>query len=147
MALMKRPRNELDWPDRFFGRRLFEWPETWRDLLETDEATIRVEEYRDDAALVVKAELPGIDPDEDVEITVSDHVLQIKAERKQETRTEDAKGFRSEFHYGSFLRAITLPVGATEDDVTATYADGILEVRVPINEEQAAAKKIPVSHG
>ena len=47
--------------------------------------------------------MPGIDPDKDVEITVSDHMLQVKAERRQETKTEDKKGYRSEFRYGSLV--------------------------------------------
>ena len=89
--------------------------------------------------------MPGIDPDEDVEITVADHRLHLRAERRTETTTEDKKGFRSEFHYGSFERSIRLPVGATENDVTATYHDGILEVRIPVDAGGVATKRIPVA--
>lgn len=53
----------------------------------------------------------------------------------------------SEFHYGSFTRTLQLPAGATDDDVQATYADGILEVRVPIDTAEAEKKKIPVQRG
>jgi HSP20 family protein len=142
MALMLRNRGDLDWPD-WFGRRMFDLPETWKDLMaDTD---MKVEEFQDDGHLVVRAEMPGIDPDKDVEITVSDHMLHLRAERRSETKTEDKKGYRSEFHYGSFARSVRLPVGATEDDVAATYNDGILEVRVPVDDTQAEAKKIPIS--
>ena len=89
--------------------------------------------------------MPGIDPDKDVEITVFNHMLHLRAERRSETKTEDKKGYRSEFHYGSFARSVPLPVGATDDDVTATYNDGILEVRVPVDDIEADAKKIPIS--
>lgn len=142
MALMRRSGGELDWPD-WFARRMFDLPETWKDLMtDTD---MKVEEFQDDGHLVVRAEMPGIDPDKDVEITVSDHTLHLRAERRSETKTEGKKGYRSEFHYGSFARSIRLPVGATEDDVTATYNDGILEVRVPVDDGEAEAKKIPIS--
>ena len=52
--------------------------------------------------------------------------------------------FRSEFHYGSFERSVALPAGAQSDDVTATYTDGILEVRVPVDTKTDAIKKVPV---
>jgi HSP20 family protein len=142
MALMRRTRNEADWPE-WFPRRLIDLSDTWRDLLPED--PMRVEEFQEDGALVVRAEMPGIDPDADVEITVTDHTLCLKAERRQQTRTEDAKGFRSEFRYGSFVRTVALPIGATESDVKATYTDGILEVRIPIDTVQAAARRIPVA--
>jgi len=147
MALIRRPRTELELPDwfPFPSRRLFEWPDWWREVME--ESNLRVEEFEEDDKLVVRAEMPGIDPEKDVEITVSDSTLRIKAERRQETKTEDKKGYRSEFRYGSFMRAIPLPAGASEKDVTATYTDGILEVRVPIDNKQATAKKIPISRG
>ncbi|MDJ0771356.1 MAG: Hsp20/alpha crystallin family protein [Ilumatobacter sp.] len=142
MSLIKQ-RNELDWPMWFGGRRLFDWPDTWKDLFEEND--LRVEEYEDEGELVVRAEMPGIDPDEDVEITVSDRMLRLHAERRVESTTEDKKGYRSEFHYGSFSRAIRLPVGATEADVKATYVDGILEVRIPIDTSEAETKRIPIS--
>ena len=140
---MKRTTNDLDWPPWFGGRRLMDWPDLWGEM--TGELDMKVEEYTDDGQLVVRAEMPGIDPDEDVEITVTDHTLHLRAERRSETETENKQGYRSEFRYGSFARSVRLPVGATEDDVQATCTDGILEVRVPIDSEQAAAKKIPIA--
>lgn len=142
MALVKRTRDELDWP-AWFGRRLFDWPETWRDAL--DEASLKVEEFEDGNQLVVRAEVPGIDPDKDVEITISDHTLNLRAERRTETTTDDKKGYRSEFRYGSFARSVRLPAGASAADVKATYADGILEVRIPIDSAEAEARKIPIA--
>jgi HSP20 family protein len=122
---------------------MFDFPDAWKDLF--DDSDMKVEEFRDGDMLVVRAEMPGIDPDKDVEITVSDHMLHLRAERRSETRTEDKKGYRSEFHYGSFSRSVRLPAGAGEDDVEASYNDGILEVRIPIDESSNGAKKIPIT--
>lgn len=146
MSLMRRTRPEgdwLDWPG--WSRRLFDVPESLFGTAE--EGMLRVEEFKENGDLVIRAEMPGINPESDVEITVSDNMLRIKAERRQESKTEDKQGYRSEFRYGSFTRALTLPAGATEEDVKATYNDGILEVRVPVSEEKAAAKKVPIARG
>src|SRR5581483_7993911 len=63
------------------------WPRTFLGSPQT--ALIRVEEFRDDGALVVRADLPGIDPDKDVEVTVSHGMLHIEAERRQEEKREE----------------------------------------------------------
>jgi HSP20 family protein len=120
------------------------WAERRPELLTRLESQLRLEEFREGHELVVRAEMPGLDPDKDVDIHVSDHTLRIRAERKQETKTEDKDGYRSEFRYGSFMRTLSMPSGATDQDVKATYKDGILEVRVPIDTAKAEATKIPV---
>lgn len=141
MSLMRRTRNDFDWPS-WFRSPFLDVPDVWRDL--RDESALTVEEFQEDGALVVRAEMPGIDPDEDVEITVADHTLTLRAERRAASRTEDKKGFRSEFRYGSFTRSVPLPAGVTDEDVKATYRDGILEVRIPIDRTDAEARKIPI---
>ena len=88
-----------------------------------------------DGHYVLRAELPGLDPAKDVDITVRDGRLTIKAERSEKKET---KG-RSEFSYGSFVRSITLPTGANEEDIKATYDKGILTVSVAVPEQAAAA--------
>ncbi len=144
MALTTRGRGELDWPEWFTSRFGIDWPE-WPELFAGD--TIRVEEFRDDGELVVRAELPDIDPENDVEITLVDHALRISAERRQSEEHRDKRGYRSEFRYGSFSRTVRLPAGATEKDVKATYKDGILEVRVPLDQSSAESRKIPIERG
>ncbi|WP_040793748.1 Hsp20/alpha crystallin family protein [Nocardia paucivorans] len=104
---------------------------------------LRVEDTMDDGHYVVRAEIPGVDPDKDVEVSVRDGQLTIKAERSEK---EEKKG-RSEFHYGSFFRTVTLPQGADEDGIEANYAKGILTVSVPVAESGGEAKKIPVKPG
>ena len=108
---------------------------------------MRVEEFTEGDKLVVRAEMPGIDPDQDVEITMTDHTLHLRAERREESRTEEKGRYHSEFLYGSFARNVALPAGATDKDVEASYHDGILEVRIPIDQQQSEAHKIPVAHG
>jgi HSP20 family protein len=124
----------------WFGRLGF--PESWQQFLDSE--AIKVEEFREGDVTVVRAELPGIDPDKDVEVTVDDGVLRIHAERKQQTVDEGAKHYRSEFRYGTFTRMLALPAGSTEADVTATYHDGILEVRVPTATEVPPPRSIPI---
>jgi len=105
---------------------------------------IRVEEYLEDGQYVLRAELPGIDPDKDVDIAIEEGVLRVKAERREEKQ----EPHRSEFRYGTFTRRIALPAGADEDDVQASYRDGILEVRVGIKEERKPeAKHIAIAKG
>ncbi len=141
-----------EWPDvpELFGRWFADWPR-WpalRGLMESafeGFEPLRIEETVEAEQLVVRAELPGIDPDKDVEISVQDRTLHIQAHRRRETK-EEAKGhYRSEFRYGSFARRIPLPEGVAEDQVTASYKDGILEVRVPLlGQKPAATKKIQI---
>lgn len=108
---------------------------------------IRVEEVVDGNTLVVRAELPGIDPEKDVEITVIDGTLRIKAERQEKTEQKEKSSYRSEFRYGSFVRKLALPEGVRQEDITASYKDGVLEVRSPIPERapRTSASKIPIT--
>ncbi|MBX0300877.1 Hsp20/alpha crystallin family protein [Cryobacterium sp. 1639] len=127
----------------------FELPDSVRRFFEGDwdSPALRVEEYQDGSTLVVKAELPGIDPDQDVDISVSDGVLHIQAERQERTEHKEKGGYRTEFRYGSFARDIPLPSGSKDADVTASYRDGVLEVRVPVIERPETTAKIPVTRG
>lgn len=103
---------------------------------------VRVEDFVDQGQYVVRAELPGIDPEKDVDITVENGILTITAERREEKKESG----RSEFRYGSFSRSVRLPAGADEEDVTASYRDGILEVRTPLKEaKKPEPKRIAIS--
>lgn len=145
MTLLKR--SAADPADTFVGRRLFDLPDLLRAFADDDaDALMRVEEFRENGTLVIKAEMPGLDPDKDVDVSVSDHRLHIRAERREETTSEDKQAYRSEFRYGSYARTMELPPGATEDDVKASYKDGILEIRIPMAAEGVTeAKKVPVT--
>ena len=138
VSILKRDRVTHEWPDWF--ARVFDWPEPF-----SEDRLMKVEELEEDGTMIVRAELPGIDPDKDVEITVEDGYLRLRAERREETKEEDTRHFRSEFRYGSFVRTLPLAPGCTEDDVEASYKDGILEVRIPLDHAKAEARKIPIT--
>ena len=105
---------------------------------------IRVEEFREDGTLVIRADLPGIDPDKDVAVTVSDGMLHIEAERREEEKREEKGYLRQEVRYGPLARSLPLPEGVTQDDITATYQDGVLQIRIP-EPKTELAKKIAIS--
>jgi HSP20 family protein len=105
---------------------------------------IRVEEYAEGDHYLIRAELAGIDPKKDVEVTVGSGYLTIRAERSETTEGKH----RSEFRYGSFSRTLPLPANADEDAITASYRDGILTISVGIKAEQKeSAKKIEITSG
>lgn len=154
MSLVKR---ENAWPldvvltedrvDRMF-RDMFRGllGDSWAGLPEG--RPIKVEEFVEDGTVVIRAELPGIDPDEDVDITVADGVLHVVATREERSEEERPEGYRSEFHYGSLERHIRLPEGTEADDITATYRDGILEVRIPAPADiEKPAAKVEITRG
>jgi HSP20 family protein len=129
-----------------------EWPERWRRWLDLDneiEGMLRIEETRENGNLLIRAEMPGVDPEKDVEVTVSDGVLHIsgKREERTETKDKDKHTYRSEFRYGQFSRDLTLPAGIDPDSIDAKYDNGILEVRVPWPTQPESKKtKVKVDH-
>ncbi len=134
-------------PTRWFNRDL---PDvfSWIDAMAPVGREIRVEEEFGDHEMIIRAEAPGIDPEKDAEITVDRGMVRIKVERRQETKEEQEGRVRSEFRYGSFMRAVPLPEGCSETDVKASYRDGILEVRVPVAEPKVnPATKVAITKG
>lgn len=120
---------------------LFDWLEeplasirshTWQPM--------RFEDYVKDGRYVLRVELPGIDPEKDVEVDLANGVLTVHAERREEHREQ----CRTEFRYGTFTRAISLPTGADESDVRAVYDKGILEVSVRLAEQRPEGRHIPI---
>ena len=102
----------------------------------------RLEETVRDDRYVIRAELPGLDPETDIEVTVEGRVLTIRAER----RRQDDGPYRSEFRYGSLARAVRLPVRVGAADVTARYGKGVLEVSVPGPVARPEGTRIPVEN-
>src|SRR5215218_301683 len=94
---------------------------------------------------VVKADLPGM-TEADVNIEIEDNVLTISGERKAELEEQHQGFYRLERTSGSFSRALTLPDGLDPEAVTATFANGVLEVRFP-KPVQAAAHRVQISVG
>lgn len=142
MAIIHRDRHLAEWPG-------FGWPEFWRrwtDWSQESAGWLRTEEFRDRDTLVVRAEIPGLDPEKDIDVSVASGIVTIRARREEKAEHKNKRAYRSEFHYGEFVREFPLPEGSTSEDIKATYSDGILEVRVPAPEDkQESATKVPVT--
>lgn len=101
---------------------------------------------RDDD-VVVRLEIPGIDPEKDLSVALEEGQLVIRGERKRTEEVEDEEYYRMEAAYGKFERRLPIPEGIDEKKIVAEYADGILEVVVPKAVkalEAPKAKAIPV---
>ena len=131
-----------EWWERMSRGEAFE---PLRAMMEAEH--LRVDETLEDDALVIRAELPGVDPETDVDITVAHGVLTIDAERREERETEEERIRRREIRYGRFSRRLALPEGVKPEEISASYADGILTVRVPMEPKARQAAKIPVTRG
>jgi HSP20 family protein len=127
--------------------RLAEWPELGLlgEVVRTATAdTFRVEEFVAGDKLVIRAGLPGIDPDKDVDVSISGGTLHVSVSREDKLQHKARDGFRTEFRDGAYSRSIALPTGTHESEAESTYVNGILEVRVPI--AKTKTRKIQVKH-
>ena len=102
-----------------------------------------VDIYENGDNLVLKAELPGINPD-DVEIRVEDNTLYLKGERKFEKEVKEQNYHRVERSYGTFTRTFSLPNSVDADKVAANYKDGVLTLTMP-KKEEAKPKTIKIN--
>jgi HSP20 family protein len=101
---------------------------------ETTELMFPVDISEKDDEIVVKAVLPGVKP-EDVELTISEGVLTVRGEARDETTEEKENYFRREIRYGAFARSVPLPTRVNQDQADAEFKDGILTVRLPKAED------------
>ena len=102
--------------------------------------SLDVSETKND--LVVKAEVPGMDA-KDIDISLSDGVLTIKGEKKQEKEEKEDDYHLVERSYGAFVRSVRLPREVLDDKVNASYKDGVLKITLPKSEE-AKKKEIKI---
>ena len=134
LAAMQEEMNRLF--DRFFGR--------FSERREFDEGMwspfVDISETKDD--LVITAEIPGMNKD-DIKISINDNILCLKGEKKQDKKVEEENYHRVERSYGTFHRSFTLPATVQQDQVKATYRDGILRVTLP-KAEEAKPKEIAI---
>jgi HSP20 family molecular chaperone IbpA len=101
---------------------------------------MRLEDHITDTEYTLRAELPGLDPEKDVEINIENGVLTVRAERREESKVRN----RTEFRYGTFQRSVRLPGNADEAGVRARYDQGILEITVPLK-ARPAGRRIPIT--
>jgi HSP20 family protein len=121
----------------FFGA--WDWDRPFRKMEGWEPA---IESHVENGNLVVKADLPGIDPKE-ISISVTGNQLTIEGERKEEEKKEEKDYVYRELSYGKFSRTMELPAGVDADKVKAEYKDGVLKVMMPAPKE-IAAKKIQI---
>lgn len=136
------PARELDnvWRDfdslfeRFFGARP-------RGLERFIAAPIEapIESFIEGDKLVVRAELPGVDP-KDVEVTISGNMLTIRATKGERHEKKERDFIQQEVRYGRIERSLTLPPGTTGENIKASYQNGVLELTVPIPKELSTRK-------
>jgi HSP20 family protein len=101
-----------------------------------------LESFVENGRLVVRADLPGIDP-KDVEVSVNENNLLIRAVRQHDNKSQERAWVHREVSYGSFERSISLPQGVSADEVTATYRSGVLELTMPLP-RLATGRKVPI---
>jgi len=127
----------------------------WRDIVSSREEMFRnffsgfmdvsprFDIYQTDKEVVASAELPGLFSKDDVEITATDNTLSIRGEIRRSEQSGEHNYHRTERVYGTFSRTITLPVQVQPEKATATYKNGILDIRIPVAENQRP-KPIPI---
>src|SRR5579863_8855046 len=86
--------------------------------------------WENETELVYAFDLPGVSQDK-VAVEVEDGALTVSAEREQSSEVSKERYHRIERRYGSFSRTVALPQGVSEESITASYKDGVLEIRVP----------------
>lgn len=100
--------------------------------------------YRENGTLVVRVELPGVDPS-GIDVEVEGSMLRIRGEKREEKTIEEADRYLYECRYGRFERDIPLPERVDAAAVAASFEHGVLTVRVAVPDaEEAAPKKIRV---
>lgn len=105
--------------------------------------SLAVDVYEKDDALVVKAAVPGVKPEE-LDITVTGDVLNIKGEVKEEQEIAAENYHRREFRYGAFCRSLRLPIEVDVDKADATFKDGVLTLTLPKLEEKKKSVSVKV---
>jgi len=134
MILMRRPLfdDELQEMRRQYGGFLGNVPGPWtREIVRPEtEWEPPVEVFESEHEVVIKAALPNIDPKQ-VDITISNDAVTLKGSTKHEEERKEHNYYRRELRYGAFLRTVPLPTEVKGVEATASYNDGMLEVRLP----------------
>jgi HSP20 family protein len=105
--------------------------------------TPAVDIFDQDEAIVLRAELPGLTP-EDIDIEIDDNVLTLRGERRFQEQVDEGRYYRLERAYGQFQRSVTLPQGVKADEISAGFDNGVLTVRVP-KADEVRPRKIAVA--
>jgi HSP20 family protein len=107
------------------------WPRELNDLLTHREQSLPACEIVDsDTSFFVSMDVPGLKR-KDIELELRDHHLFVTGNRKAPERSEKQKVLRQERRFGKFSRAYSLPDGIDEQNVTASFSEGVLEIKLP----------------
>ncbi|MDA8346621.1 MAG: Hsp20/alpha crystallin family protein [Thermaerobacter sp.] len=135
-------RSLVPWPDREDVGRLMEWPQrVWSQMMR-DMPTVEVADEGD--ALLVRVEIPGVDPD-DIDVEVTQQQVTVRGEIRQSSGSESQGIYHSERRYGRFHRSVPLPVAIDPESAQASYRNGLLEIRLP--HSGAGRRKLRVQSG
>lgn len=104
-----------------------------------------VDIYEDEKKVVLKLEVPGVDQ-KDLDVSVENHTLTVKGERKFESEEKEQNFHRIERRYGSFFRAFTLPSTVDSENVQAVYNNGVLKLELA-KKAEAQPKQIKINAG
>jgi len=119
----------------FFRRPFSMFPSMWPRMgFADEELSPAVDIFEQEDAVVVKAELPGMNKD-NISVELNDGVLRIAGEKKREEKIEKKDYFRMERSVGSFERRISLPSGIETEKTKASFKDGVLEIKIPKSED------------
>jgi HSP20 family protein len=139
-SMLRQMTSELE---RAFDFPSFRWPAFVRGSADAPAWSPKIDVFEKNQRLVTRVDLPGVTKD-DVSVEVVDGHLALSGERRREVEETKESYYRIEREYGRFYRAIPLPEGVKFDDIKATFADGVLEVSVPLPPKQAGAVKVPI---
>lgn len=92
--------------------------------------------------MLVKADIPGLKKEE-IDVSLNKNQLTLKGEKKREEEFHEKNYYRSESHYGNFIRTISLPSEVDCENVKATYNNGVLELKLA-KKEETNTKRISV---
>lgn len=139
-SFMRRFSEEMDrlFEDVGFGGSYLGRPSSQREL-SSFAWSPQIETFQRDNQFVLRADLPGMNKN-DLKVSIDDNCLAIQGERKREWTSdeESSGGYRSERSYGTFYRCVPLPQGVKAENVSATFRNGVLEVKMPAPEQKQA---------
>lgn len=129
-----------------FARGFDMWRPRFADPLFGD-FQIKMDMKDNDHQIVLTAEVPGVEQ-KDIEVSLNDHILTIKGEKKEEKEEKEKGYFRSERNYGCFQRIVPLPCEIDQNAVEATFKNGVLKVLLPKSKESMKqSKKVEIKNG
>ena len=105
-------------------------------------AAPKIESFVEEGKMIVRADLPGVDPS-DVEVSVTGDMLTVRGARQAREERKGRDFLHRKVSYGNFERTLTLPKGIKTEDIRASYQNGVLELTIPIPKE-SATRKVPI---